>query len=60
MGVCYDGPLLVGHDIEAKEAEDYEACLALTKKAYKKCDAYPPIRRVRFPQVDPLLSQREI
>ena len=43
IGVCYDGPLTVGLDIEAKEAHpDYEACLALTKKAYKKCDTLPP------------------
>ena len=41
-GVCYDGPLIVGRDIEAEEADpDYEACLDLMKEANKKCEALP-------------------
>ncbi len=40
-GVCYDGPLTVGLDKEAKDP-DPEACKALTIEAEKKCDALPP------------------
>ena len=43
LGVCYDGPLLVGYDIEREEAHpDYEACIALSDEAKKQCDALPP------------------
>ena len=43
LGVCYDGPLLVGVDIKQEEAHpDYKACRALFDEARKKCDALPP------------------
>ena len=42
MGICYDGPLIVGRDIEREEAHpDYEACMALFKEADKQCQALP-------------------
>ena len=42
MGVCYDGPLTIGRDIEREEAHpDYEACMDLMKEADKKCQALP-------------------
>ena len=40
-GICYDGPLTIGLDKEAKHP-DPEACSDLYKDAQKQCDALPP------------------
>ena len=42
-GVCYDGELILGIDIEREEADpDHEACMALHKEAEEKCESLPP------------------
>ena len=40
-GVCYSGPLLRGGDAGAVDP-DPEACEALIRESYNKCDALPP------------------
>ena len=43
LGFCYKGPLLVGYDIEAKDADpNHKACIALSDEAKKQCKALPP------------------
>ena len=43
LGVCYDGPLLVGWEIDEEDADpDHKACIALWNKANKQCKALPP------------------